>query len=291
LYSGFVTSRRAVSLIGIHQKFDTAAYRMIEDYLAPGTFPALKQIIHFEGVNGPDGLKVKSPGEREPGHLYNPLKDEGPIPELIKGHYIRMVSAIKCSDTVRAAFEAAWMAHYICDGLTPAHHYPLEVQIAEHSTVLENEKTSFFKHKVVDPKRDSPMQMLRKGWAIWGGKGLLSTHFNFEMGVATALLGSRVMAKLDPAKLAEARKLGPILFFKQEALDIANLELYETFYEYGWNTQMARMVKQRLAPQTAHTIGVIWLLAYLEAGLDTAKEVNVPATKKNSATKSSTKTA
>ncbi|HSX41586.1 MAG TPA: hypothetical protein VLF21_03095 [Candidatus Saccharimonadales bacterium] len=270
MYSGFISSRKTVAAIGVHQRFDMAAYRVASPYFADGTFPTLRQILHFEGINGPDGLKVKSPGKHEPSHLYNPVTDVGPIPDHIKGHYTQLVAALKNGDNVRAAFEASWMAHYICDGLTPAHHFPLEDKIAEHSSKEPNPGSSFFKHKVVG-KGDTPADAVRRGWAIWGGKGLLTTHFNFEMGVATALLAQKIKVQLDPVKLAHARQVGAITFFKEESRDIAKLEMYDKFYNHGWNGELARLVKNRLAPQTAQTIAIIWLLAYLEAGLDAAK--------------------
>jgi hypothetical protein len=284
MYSGFITSRKTVAAIGVHQRFDMAAYRMVQPYFAPGTFPSLKQLLHFEGINGPDGLKVKSPGRHEPSHLYNPITDVGPIPEHIAGHYEKMVDALKRGDLVRTAFEASWMGHYICDGLTPAHHFPLEERIAEHSSPIKNPNGSFFKHKVIAPG-DRPVDIVRKGWAIWGGKGLLSTHFNFEMGIAMAMLAQRVHVTLDPAKLAEARQMGPIEFFKQESKEIAELHIYDLFYEKGWTTEVARLVKNRLAPQTAQTIGIIWLLAYLEAELDSAKIDAIPTQKAKSSKK------
>lgn len=270
MYSGFISSRRTVAAIGIHQRFDMAAYRAIKPYLADGSFPSLKSLMHFEGINGPDGLKVKSPGRHEPSHLYNPLTDIGPLPDHIDSHYRKLVPALKEGDMVRAAFEASWMAHYICDGLTPAHHYPLEEKIAEFSSKTPNPNGSFFKHRVID-EHDNPVSAVRKGWAIWGGKGLLSTHFNFEMGIAMALLAQRIEIKLDHAKLVHARHIGPIEFFKEESLEIAKLDMYEKFYQTGWTSEIARFVKKRLAPDTAQAIAIIWLLAYLEAGMESAK--------------------
>ncbi len=269
MYSGFITSKRTVNAVGVHQRFDTVAYRMVAAYFADGTFPALAQILHFEGINGPDGLKVKSPGKDEPSHLYDPVADTGPIPEHIMGHYDRLVETLKCGDMVRAAFEAAWLAHYVCDGMTPAHHFPLDKHIAEHGL----EKNSRGSYSVRRPG-ESPLMAVRRGWAMLGGKGLLTTHFNFEMGVATALLGQRIKIKLDAVKLAAAGKLGPVDFFKQEARDIAELGMYERFYRRGWDPQLARLVKTRLAPQTVQAIGIIWLLAYLEAGRELARDAS-----------------
>src|SRR6266403_1491378 len=107
MYSGFITPKKTVARVGIHQRFDMAAYKMIKPYLPEGAFPAIKQIVHFEGYNGPDGLKVKSRGKNEPSHLYDPVTDTGEVPHHIAGHYTGLVESLKKADLIRAAFEAA----------------------------------------------------------------------------------------------------------------------------------------------------------------------------------------
>ena len=269
MYSGFITSKRIMPAVGVHQRFNMAAYRMISPYFAEGTFPAIRQLMHFEGINGPDGLKVKSPGRHDPGHLYDPETGEGDIPQLIADHYRNLVAALRQQDLIRVGFDAAWMAHYICDGLTPAHHFPLDKDVAkqsEHSKRIPKR----YKYTVIVPGTNL-IDTLRRSWAIWGGKGLLTTHFNFEVGVAAALVGFRIKSKLDHDKLAQARSMGLLPFFASEAKAVASLEMYETFYKYGWNSVLARMVKNQLAPQITQTIAIAWLLAYLEAGLESAK--------------------
>lgn len=281
MYSGFVTSKKTVSAMGVHQRFDTAALAMLKPFLTPGTFPALSQILHFEGINGPDGLKVKSPGKDEPSHLYNPTTDSGSIPGLIDRHYQQLVEALKQPDLVRAGFEAAWLAHYVCDGLTPAHHYPLDEKLAEHE-IKKNSKGSYGLKR---QPGESAMDVMRKGWAVFGGKGILTTHFNFEMGVATAIVGQRLPESLDTAKLAQARKLGVIDFFKQEARAVAELGMYERFYLQGWSPTLARQIKTKLVPISVQAIAIIWLMAYLDAG----KELAVDACQKLNSSASATK--
>ncbi|HEX7259795.1 MAG TPA: hypothetical protein VF272_02585 [Candidatus Saccharimonadia bacterium] len=269
MYSGFITSKRIVPAVGVHQRFNAASYRMIAPYFAEGTFPTLKQLMHFEGMNGPDGLKVKSPGHHDPGHLYNPETGAGDIPRLITDHYRNLVSALRSKDLVRAGFDAAWLAHYICDGLTPAHHFPLNENVAkqsEHSKRIPKR----YKYTVIVPGINF-FDTIRRSWAVWGGKGLLTTHFNFEVGVAAALVGFRLKADLNHEQLAKARSVSLLPFFKSEAQSIAELEMYKSFYVSGWNSELARMVKNRLAPQIVQTIAIAWLLAYLEAGLESAK--------------------
>ena len=80
--------------LGIHQRFDMAAYKMIERYLPKGSFPALKDIWHFEGYNGPDGLNVKAKGitklkprqegDPKPSHFYDPVTDTVRCPFTLK---------------------------------------------------------------------------------------------------------------------------------------------------------------------------------------------------------------
>ncbi len=269
MYSGFITSRRIVPALGVHQRFDAAAYRLIAPYFAEETFPSLRQLMHFEGMNGPDGLKVKSPGRHDPGHLYDPETGAGDIPQLITDHYRALIVGLRAQDMVRAGFEAAWMAHYICDGLTPAHHFPLDEEMAtqsEHSKRIPKR----YKYTVIVPGTNL-VDTIRRSWAVWGGKGLLTTHLNFEFGVAAALVGYRINVTLDHSQLAKARSMGFLPFFEDEAKSVAALQMYEDFYATGWNAELARTVKNRLAPQITQVIAIAWLLAYLEAGLESAK--------------------
>jgi hypothetical protein len=280
VYAGFVTHKRVVHRVGIHQRLDMAAYHMIERYLPDSAFPALKDILHFEGYNGPDGLNVKSKGltklaprtegDEKPSHYYDPHTEAGEIPHLIETHYKALVAALKRSDMIRAAFEASWMAHYVGDGLTPAHHWPMEEKIAEAAAKASQEVRTGDTSKFT--------ALMKKNWAIWGAKGHMTTHFNFEFGVAFALLIFPIHTEFSDAELARARTLGPVAYFKGEAREVAGLNLYERFYDQGWNADIATIIKNQLAPQAARTIGTIWLLALLEAGQqDLAQQVQALA--------------
>jgi hypothetical protein len=271
MYSGFVTPRRTVAAVGVHQRFDRAAYRLAAPYFATGSFPPIHQIMHFEGINGPDGLKIKSPGRDEPGHLYNPTTDSGDIPGLIQLHYTNLVAALRQLDMVRAAFEAAWLAHYICDGLTPAHHFPLDERVAEQVSDTKSPRQRYKQPFMV--RGETAGQSLKRSWALWGSRGLLSVHASFELGIATALLGHRIKVTLNHRKLATARQDGAVEFFKAEAREVAGLDLYTAFYQHGWTSKLGSTLRQRLAPQITQAIAIIWILAYLEAGFEEAKGV------------------
>lgn len=265
MYSGFVSHKKAINAIGIHQRFDVAAFKAIAQYLQAGKFPDLKEVLKFEGLGGPDGLKVKSPGENEPSHLYDPATDTGEVPTHIANHYDGLVQALQREDMIRAAFEAGWLAHYITDGLTPAHHFPLDEKLEEMNIDSADLWAKSPQQRLARAKELPLRQNLRRNWAIWGAKGLLTTHINFEIGVASALLIFPIRTSLDHDKLAKARREGPVEFFKSEARDIAKLDLYDRFYEKGWTPEIAQAIRKQLAPQTAQAIAIIWLLAYLEA--------------------------
>ncbi len=266
MYAGFITHRHAFKHFGVHQRLDYAAYQMVRHYFAPGSFPPIKQVIHFEGPNGPDGLKVKSPGKADPAHFYDPIKDSGEVPQLITDHYDKLVDALRDHDQVRSAFEASWLAHYVVDGLTPAHHQLIDEQI----TRIQGGKVPVKgKFKYLARGEGS----VKKNWAVWGGNGIWATHHNFEIGVAMALVGHTIKGSLDEVKLAQARKMGALDFFKEEAKAIARLDVYNKFKVKGWTAQIGVAVKDQIIPRTAQAVAIIWLLAYLEAGLKDARTV------------------
>jgi hypothetical protein len=276
MYAGFITSKRVVKRAGIHQRLDMAAYKMIAQYLPAGEFPTLKEILHFEGYNGPDGikskggLKYKTKDDHSPSHLYDPKTDSGEVPIHIDSHYAGLVASLAAGDMVRAAFEASWVAHYIGDGLTPAHHFPLEDKIAEAAEQAAKQIETGDSGKF--------SAMLKKNWAIWGAKGHMTTHMNFELGIAFALLVFPLKPEFLETELARAVETGPVEYFKTQARDVASLDLYERFYKEGWNNDIATTVKNHLAPHAARTIGIIWLMALLEAGKQLATQAEAAAT-------------
>src|SRR5687768_4414525 len=133
MYSGTTLTPLSGRLMGAHQKLDRLAHASLRSLLKePNVFPSIRRVLHFEGVNGPDAIKRKSPAKDEPWHYYSPFDDtDNKLIDLLDIHYDQLVKALKGKDEVRAAFEAAWLAHAIVDGLTPAHHYPYEEVLTE----------------------------------------------------------------------------------------------------------------------------------------------------------------
>ena len=112
-------------IMGTHQQIDQSARKVLTRYLPKGKyFPTAKDILHFEGARGPDGLKRKSPDDDDPSHMFDDEHKED-LKRQIFDHHYNLVQALKKKNQVRAAFEAAWLAHKVTDALTPAHHFPL----------------------------------------------------------------------------------------------------------------------------------------------------------------------
>ena len=125
-------SKYSGKIVGTHQRLDRAARKLLGQRLKKGQFfPSTKEILAFEGTHGPDGLKRKSPGVDEPMHFIIPEDDDGQLIKMILDHQYNLRHALKTDNRVRAAFEAAWMAHAIADGLTPAHHFPYNDAVEE----------------------------------------------------------------------------------------------------------------------------------------------------------------
>src|SRR5438270_1457125 len=117
-----------------HRKLDRAARRHLQQLLEEDNFfPNIRQILRFEAGHGPDSVKLKRKTESEqPWHFVDPFDDQDTqLHEQIERHYSQLVSELKRRDRVRAAFEAAWLAHALVDGLTPAHHYPYAVELEQ----------------------------------------------------------------------------------------------------------------------------------------------------------------
>ncbi len=273
MYSGSTFSQYSGRLLGAHQKIDRVARRHL-GRLAPSChFPDIRSILHFEGGNGPDSIKRKSPAKDEPWHFLQPFDlSDTQLIEIIEDHYAKLIKALKAGDDVRSSFEAAWLAHAVVDGLTPAHHYPYEEKLVElrggHG--LEGRDTV---GKKIILSGQNKRHAVKNNWMMWGPKGLFTTHAGFEAGVAMLIAPSRIkraMPKADRIASFQSQPLGE--WFRDQAQEIANMELYDKFCASGWTMPLARRVRSQLAPKIVQSVTLVWYGALSEAGLiETAK--------------------
>lgn len=256
---------------GAHQRIDRFALKQLQTILTTDQivrFPDAKQLLEFEGINGPDGIKIKTPAQGEPWHFYNP-HDPGDtqILDIMRSNFKNLVGALKKGNTTRASFEAAWLAHAIVDGLTPAHHYPYEEEIMRLRGGANIDTRTSFKEKIVMPG-ETLFDKFKNNWAMVGDKGLLSTHMSFEFGVAVLIVPMRSSSKktLNAAELKLASgKDGYIKFFQKKAKEIADLELYKRYYQSGWTPTLGRRVRSQMMPMIVDAVTIAWYAAIIEA--------------------------
>ncbi len=252
------TSRR---LIGTHQKLDRVAYRALMKNIPQDTFfPTAKEIVYFEGMRGPDGLKRKSPGVDEPSHFILPDEDDHQLIKMILDHQYNLRQALKKKDTVRAAFEAAWMAHAITDGLTPAHHFPLNDATKE--LMSDKDFVKIFGEPIKGVMRGRNMlQMARNNWLYWGAHGYMTKHVGFEYGVALAT-ASMSSKQLTPRfKKSDFKDIDIETEFYRSLRQIYNLNMYKRFCKKGWTTHLALETKRFLLPEIVKVITLGWASA------------------------------
>jgi len=267
MYSGTTFRTKSGRMMGVHQKIDRVARRHIEKHLPAGiTFPAIHDILHFEGLNGPDGVKRKSPAKDEPWHYVDPYNPEDTgIYEMISDHIVNLSAALKSGNEQRAAFEAAWMAHAIVDGLTPAHHYPLEAKLEELRGGEGLETRTTTKEKLLLPGKTRRMQV-RNNWEFWGAKGVMTTHLAFELGIATTIAPQRFdESTVTNEDLAALEKDGYEAIFKGLLRGVAEMKMYEEFARVGWNRHLARETKDVLIPDITKAVVLGWYEAVRRA--------------------------
>jgi hypothetical protein len=266
MYSGTTLTVYSGRLMGTHQKIDRVARANLEKLLPGCKFPSVAEILHFEGGNGPDAIKRKSPSQDEPWHFILPYdENDKKIIDLIEEHYRTLVAALKKEDEIRASFEAAWLAHAVVDGLTPAHHYPYHELLAELMKDRDLDEKASVKGKIVMPG-DTAQKQVRNNWKMWGPKGLFLTHTGFELGVGMLMAPMRLSKSMPAADtLVEFKVLPLSKWFRRVAQKIARMELYDMFYRTGWTIPLARQVRRQLAPLLVESVTLVWYGAAIEA--------------------------
>jgi hypothetical protein len=218
-------------------------------------------ILHFEGNNGPDGIKRKSPSIDEPWHHINPAdRDDRQLLVIIDDHIFNLSEALRTKNAVRAAFEAAWLAHAITDGLTPAHHYPLEDKIEELWGKSRNERKTLKDKGLI--KGSGPRDTVAKNWEYWGAGGVFTQHLSFEMGVATAIASDSLSdVDVSAEDIVLLNKHGFEKIYLDSIDKIYAMNIYDEFGKAGWMTPIASSVRDDLIPEIIRMVILAWLEA------------------------------
>lgn len=252
--------------MGVHQKIDRVARRHLRQLLPEWcNFPSSARILHFEGNNGPDGIKRKSPAVDEPWHFIDPYDGrDTALLDMIDQHIANLADALAKNNQERAAFEAAWMAHAITDGLTPPHHFPLEEKLEQLRGEGIETRDSIIKKGLMPG--ETVLDRLRNNWEFWGAKGAMTMHLGFEMGVASVVAYKRFPDGMPtPIELKEAQRLGFRTWYIGCIHQVAELKMYENFAEKGWTTTLARQTNKQLMPLIIRAVVLGWMAAIWQA--------------------------
>ena len=257
-------SRLSGKIVGTHQLLDQAARKVLARHLPRGKyFPSSREILYFEGMRGPDGLKRKSPDNDDPSHMFD--EDNGyELFQQISDHHYNLVVALRHQDSIRAAFEAAWLAHKVTDGLTPAHHFPLSESKEELMSNKDFIKIFGEPVKGIMHGRNTA-ETMRNNWLYWGAGGYMTKHIAYEYGVAL-LAAVFPRKKLIPnLSKSEFQYVDLKYTFYDSVGRIGPREIYNNFREKGWTTEQAFIVKDLLLPEIVRALALVWFSAAEEA--------------------------
>lgn len=259
MYSGTTFRRKSGRIAGVHQKIDRVARRNLSLFIKKSDhFPGVRQILYFEGKNGPDGLKFKGSKNDDPWHFIDPVDPENrALLKVIDDHIYNLSVAIRENNVVRAGFEAAWASHAIVDGLTPAHHYPWEEKV-EQLHGKSRDQIQSLKDKAIirgNSKRDT----LSKNWQYYGAGGVLTGHLLYEMGVATAITTDRFSSQLlSEEDIIRLEKSGFDVFYLAALHKIHGKDFYNRFLKNGWTVDLAMETRQILLPEIIRLVALAW---------------------------------
>lgn len=253
--------------IGTHQRIDLAARHVLARAMAGDQyFPTGKEIIYFEGTRGPDGLKRKSPGEDEPSHMWSDSPDGQDIKQLIVDYRHNLISALRAQDREKTAREAAWMAHMITDGLTPAHHYPLGEE--KERLMTSDEMMTVF---------GAPLKGLMHGrnwretcknnWQYWGLSGSMAQHVSYEYGVLLLTATTPIRKLVPKVDMHKFRELDFQEEYAQAVEKMKSMKNYEEFLEKGWTVGLVYKTRDELLPMIIEMVALGWYSALKESGL------------------------
>jgi hypothetical protein len=262
MYAGTTFRRDSGRIVGVHQKIDRVARRHLKKYVSANVpFPAISKILHFEGKNGPDGIKRKSPAKDEPWHYIDPSKPgDRALLVMINDHIYNLTEALQANNEQRAAFEAAWLAHAVVDGLTPAHHYPLNDKIEQLWGKPHHERTTILDKNFIHGhnRRDT----FAKNWEYWGMGGVFTAHFMFEWGVASVIAPETFDDCAPTASdIARLENDGFEAVFMNALRKIDKLKMYDEFGNTGWTHSLADTTKKVLVPEIIKTVCLAWYQA------------------------------
>jgi len=108
---------------------------------------------------------------------------------------------------------------------------------------------------------------IKNNWDYWGAKGVMTTHFNFELGVATTLSGATLdgIHKFDQHDIDELTRRGFREVFLEILHEVDAMAMYDEFQKKGWTRHLAQETKRELVPRIIRAVCAGWYMAILHA--------------------------
>ncbi|MCL2444779.1 hypothetical protein FWD07_01490 [Candidatus Saccharibacteria bacterium] len=258
-------SKKSGRIFGVHQRVNKLAHgQFLKLEGRRAKFPTIKEVQYFEGTNGPDGLKRKSPDQDGTDAFLEPDNDDGRLIKQIMNHHHNLVVALRKGDMVKASFSAAWMAHDVVDGLTPAHHYPYVGKKKEMRDGRDFLKIFGIKTQGLMPG-DNLFEVLKNNWLYLGPDGMFTEHALFEFGVAMVTAPTRdgVLRRMPTKEeVVDLRKVGFQEMYYRSVRKVYEMGMYTKFLEQGWTTELALETKKVLIPEAVKCVTMAWMSAY-----------------------------
>jgi len=250
-----------------HQKLDRVARRHLKTLLGDNNdkFPDTQHILHFEGSRGPDAPRLKQREGEQPWHFIDPhQEDDRALVAMVEQHYLALVAALREQHHARAAFEAAWLAHAMVDGLTPAHHYPFGAAIEELRGEPHTTRKGLIGRAYI--RGETPVQSVMRTFKLIGPHGVMTNHTTFEGGVYVILQPLSIKRGLPrDIDMKRFEELGIGEYFLQQAKEVAGFSFYARFLRRGWTPDLMRDVRLHLGPRLVRLIALAWYGAYQES--------------------------
>lgn len=263
MFSRTIFADSRTEKIATHQRLVRAARTTTLQYLpakARLRLPSSKQINHFEGKNGPDGLAGKHSIGDFPTEMLDPTARRPEILDQINYHLKCLRRAYRRHDDIRVAFELAWSQHLIIDGLTPAHHHDYHGQNKEIDPRELEEINSILK-RIFTPGATFT-DAVKRNWKKIGPRGLATNHILFEAGIdfiVMPLPASRLALELNPADIKRAKQGKYDRLYMESVRKIATLNLFERYEHSGWTNDLVDDVRRVLLPECVKIISLGWL--------------------------------
>jgi len=266
MYAGTTFRRSSGRIVGVHQRIDRVARRSLNLLIKKSHgFPGIMNILHFEGKNGPDGLKLKRATSDIPWHFIDPTNPNDRLLILmINDHIYNLAHSLSSRDSIRAAFEAAWLAHAITDGLTPAHLYSLDCKIEKLFGKPQHELQGITAKKTIHGinRRDT----IAKNWEYWGAGGVVFSHLMFELSVASVIASEKYkIIKPSSMDIERLKNEGFEKLFTESVQKIHSLRVYETYIKGGVTIELANTIKHVVMPEIINCVVLAWYYAILSA--------------------------